>query len=185
VTGHRFLAERDRLAAGVDEALRRIREAFPGQPLTVISPLAEGADRLVVRRVLGSAGARLVVPLPLPQPEYMADFQSAESGKEFLALLRRADQVIALPPSAAHDQACAAAGRYVMDHCDCLIALWDGQPAEGLGGTGEMVERARQRGLPLAWIRAGNRTPGTDQPATLGEQQGTVTFERFPASAAD
>jgi len=45
VTGHRFLAEVDKIAAGVDEALRRIEEAFPGKLLAVISPLAEGADR--------------------------------------------------------------------------------------------------------------------------------------------
>lgn len=36
----------------MDQALRRIAGAFPGQAFTVISCLAEGADRLVARRIL-------------------------------------------------------------------------------------------------------------------------------------
>jgi hypothetical protein len=180
VTGHRFLAELDRLAAGVDEALRRIEQAFPGQALTVISPLAEGADRLVVQRVLARPGARLVVPLPLPQADYMTDFESAESKEEFLSLLDRADEVIVLPPASTRDQAYAAVGDYVLDHCDVLIAIWDGQIAQGQGGTGEIVAQARRRDLLLAWVHAGNRMPGLEEPATLEGEQGRVTFERFP-----
>ena len=179
VTGYRFLAELDKIAAGVDEALRRIEEAFPGQPLLVISPLAEGADRLVVRRVLTRLRARLVAPLPLPHSDYMTDFESDESKKEFLGLLDQADEVLVLPPAPTRDQAYAAVGRYVLDHCDVLIAIWDGRSAHGQGGTGEIVAEARRRDLPLAWVHAGNRIPGTDQPTTLGEEQGKVSSERF------
>lgn len=180
VTGHRFLTEVENIVAGVDEALCRIEQALPGQPLTVISPLAEGADRLVVHRVLARSKARLVVPLPLPESDYMDDFQTAESREEFLSLLDRAEAVIELPPAETRDQAYEAVGRYVLDHCDVVMAIWDGQGAQGLGGTGDIVAQARRRGLPLAWIHAGNRRPGTQEPITLGEEQGEVTFERFP-----
>jgi hypothetical protein len=180
VTGHRFLADTDKIAAGVDEALNRIEASFPGEALTVLSPLAEGADRLVVQRVLARSGARLVAPLPLPESDYMDDFQTTESRKEFLSLLDRADEVIELPPAETRDRAYEAVGRYVLDHCDVLIAIWDGQGAQGQGGTGEVVAEARQHGLPMAWVRAGNRRPGTQEATTLGEQQGTVSFERFP-----
>lgn len=180
VTGHRFLADVDKIAAGVDEALQRIEQAFPGQPLTVISPLAEGADRLVVHRVLASSRARLIVPLPLPQSDYMADFESAESKEEFLSLLAQADEVIVLPLAPTRDQAYEAVGRYVLDRCDVVIAIWDGQSAQGRGGTGDIVAQVRQRGLPLTWVHAGNRRPGTEEPITLGKEQGKVSFERFP-----
>jgi hypothetical protein len=185
VTGHRFLADLDRIVAGVDQALGGIEEAFPGQPLTVISPLAEGADRLVVHRALARPSARLVVPLPLPQADYMTDFESAESKEEFLRLLAQADEVIGLPPAPTRDRAYEAVGQYVLDHCDVLIAIWDGQNAQGRGGTGQIVARARQRGLPTIWIHAGNRIPGTEEPTTLGEEQGEVTFERFPDQDAE
>ena len=180
VTGHRFLAEVENIIAGVDEALRMIEAAFPGQLLTVISPLAEGADRLVVHRVLARSKARLVVPLPLPKSDYMTDFESAESKEEVLSLLAQADEVIALPPAPTRDQAYEAVGHYVLDHCEVLIAIWDGQSAQGPGGTGDIVAQARRRGLPMAWIHAGNRRPGTEEPITLGKEQGKVSFERFP-----
>ena len=180
VTGHRYLADLDAITAGVDRALGTIEEMFPSQPLTVISPLAEGADRLVAREVLARSGARLVVPLPLPQSDYIADFESDESKEEFLALLDRADEVIMLRPAPTRDQAYAAAGRYVLDHCDVLVAIWDGQRAQGPGGTGDIGVEARRRGLPLALSHAGNRNLGTHEPTTLGGEQGKVTFEGFP-----
>jgi predicted flavoprotein YhiN len=83
------------------------------------------------------------------------------------------------------DQAYAAVGRYVLEHCDVLIAIWDGQSAQGLGGTGDIVAQARQRGLPMAWIHAGNHRPGTEEPTTLGEEQGKVSLERFPDRAPE
>lgn len=180
VSGHRFLADLESITAGVETALRRIEQAFPARALTVISALAEGADRLVARRILARPEAHLVVPLPLPQSDYMADFESPASQEEFLDLLVQAEQVVTLPPASNRDQAYAAAGRYVLGHCDVLIAIWDGKPAQGLAGTSEIVALARAGGLPLVWIHAGNRLPGTDVPTSLGMEQGKVTFERFP-----
>jgi hypothetical protein len=181
VTGHRVLAESDKVVRGIEEALLQIETAFPRRPLTVISSLAEAADRLVVHRVLRRPQARLVVPLPLPQPDYMTDFRSRESREEFLRLVDQADRVIVMGSTTTRDEAYAAAGLYVLDHCDVLVAVWDGQVPRGRGGTGNIVAQARQRGLPLAWIHAGNRDADTLEPTTLGEEQGTVTFERFPA----
>jgi len=34
--------------------------------------------------------------------------------------------------------------------------------------------------VPLAWVHAGNRKPGTNQATSLGEKQGKVSFERMP-----
>lgn len=181
VTGHRFLAERDRLTAGVDAALQRIHAAFPAQEvLTVISPLAEGADRLVVWCVLALGGMRLVVSLPLAIEDYLADFATPASRAEFRYLLAQADTTVMLPTAPTREAAYEAAGHYVLDHCDVLIALWDGLDEQGPGGTGALVNEARQRGLPLAWVHTGNRAPDTDEATTLGVEQGHVSFERFP-----
>jgi len=179
VSGHRILTEIDKITAGIDEALRHIERAFPGQSLTVISALAEGGDRLVAERVLARPRARLVVPLPLPADDYINDFTTAESTDEFRGLLDRADEVIELPPAPTRNEAYEAAGLYVLDHRDVLIAIWDGQGSHGQGGTAEIVVRARARRLPIAWVHAGNRKPGTMEPTSLGEEQGTVTFENF------
>jgi hypothetical protein len=180
VTGHRILTDLDQINAGMDRALRRIEQAFPGEPLTVISPLAEGADRLVAHRILARPKSRLVVPLPLPQADYVADFQSAESRGEFCQLLRRAEDVIELPHTSTRKEAYRAAGMYVLEHSDVLITIWDGRGAQDQGGTGGIVARARTRGMPIAWIHAGNRKPETQEPTSLGAEQGRVTFENFP-----
>ena len=179
VTGHRVLAEIDRVTAGIDTALGAIEMAYPGQSMMVVSSLAEGADRLAARQVLQRPNARLVVPLPLSAVEYIKDFELAESKEEFRRLLDRADEVIELAPAGTRNEAYEAAGLYVLNHCDVLIAVWDGQGAQGQGGTAEIIARARHRGLPIAWVHAGNRKPGTMQPTSLGEEQGVVTLENF------
>ena len=40
-------------------------------------------------------------------------------------------------------------GRYVVDHCDVLIALWDGMPSSGQGGTAEIVSYAKEQCRPV------------------------------------
>ena len=179
VTGHRRLTELDRLSAGIDEALDQVKQRYPNENLTVISSLAEGADRLVAKRILERAGARLVVPLPLDQNEYLKDFRSEESRREFLELLSRASEVIPTPSVKDRTQAYEIASKYVLDHCDVLFAIWNGEPAQGRGGTAQVVAEARRRKLPIAWIHAGNRIPGTDTPTSLGTEQGKVELENF------
>lgn len=178
VTGHRFLAELHKLEDGVDHALRCLSAAYPGRRLVILSALAEGADRLVAQRVLLLEGG-LIALLPLPLSDYQKDFPSAESRAEFRRLLRCAEQVIQMPPAPSRDAAYAAAGYYTLEHCQVLIALWDGQEAQGQGGTGETVLAARRLGLPVAWIHTGNRRPCTLESTTLGDEQGQVTLERL------
>jgi hypothetical protein len=180
VTGHRFLTEVDKLQAGIDQGLARIDTHYPGQAWSVVSSLAEGADRLVVERVFAyQPTARLVVPLPLPVEEYQADFSSTGSRDEFERWLALASEVAQLPATASRDAAYRAAAEYILKRSSVLIALWDGLEAQGRGGTGEVVAIARERGLPLVWVQCGNRQPGTNKPTQLGGRQGKIIFERF------
>jgi len=179
VTGHRVLGEPDRIRDGVNLAIRRIEQHFPGNPLTVVSALAEGADRLVASEILARAGGRLVAVLPFPISDYLTDFKSTDSRDEFSSLIERADEVIELQPAPTRDESYEAAGEYVAVRCNVLIAVWDGKKAQGKGGTAAIVGRARQRRIPICWIKAGNRKPGTMESRSLGADQGTVVFENF------
>ena len=40
-------------------------------------------------------------------------------------------------------------GRYVVDHCDVLIAVWDGQQSHQRGGTAEVVRYALSENRPV------------------------------------
>lgn len=182
ITGHRILMDIDRIQEGISDALARIRSAYGGRPLAVLSSLAEGADRLVVEAVLGTPGSRLVAVIPFQVDDYTSDFgeEGSPSRIHFESLLRRAEEVLELPEAPTRDEGYEQGGCYVVDNCDVLIAVWDGEEAQGKGGTGEMVARARSQGKPVVIVRAGNRKPGTMEPTTLGEEQGRVVVEGLP-----
>lgn len=179
VTGHRYLVEVEKISAAIDQSIARI-EAIGNPTVQLISTISEGAERLVIQRVLARSRSELVAVLPLKKEEYLQDFESEASRTEFLNLLDKAKQIVNLPPTATREQAYAAAGIYVLDHSDLLIAIWDGQDAQGPGGTGEVAQEARRRGMPLAWILAGNRIPKTTRATSLGQRQGEVRFENWP-----
>lgn len=182
VTGHRYLDELDKIHAGVEQAVDCLLAACPGGEFRVLSSLAEGADRLLVHRLLQFPSTSLWVPLSLSEEKRMKDSGEPSSRQEFTDLLAKADWVIRLPESRTREQGFLAAGEYILDNVDMLVALWDGEPPQGKGGTAEIVGMARQRLLPLVWIHAGNRLPGTNIPSTLGVDQGKMTTENFPTA---
>ena len=180
VTGHRKLNEVEKILTGVDEALHEVKEAFRGEDLTIISPLAEGADRLVVWRAMENNAVHLVVPLPLEVSDYVLDFDSISSKAEFVTLLEEAAQVIELPAKETREASYQAVGLYILNHSDILIAIWDGQPARGPGGTGQIVAEARKQKMPLAWVFASNQNQDTSSQTTPDKSPGDVTLENFP-----
>ena len=180
ITGHRYMAEMDKVMAGVECAVKRILKTFPDSSFRIFSSLAEGADRVLAKRLLLVPNASLWVPLPLPEEEYLKDFETSKSKEEFITLLGKAKRVINLPVMERREEGYLAAGKYVIENSDCLLAIWDGKPAQGVAGTSEIVALARERSLPLAWIHAGNRNPRTGFSTSLGPEQGKVTFEHLP-----
>jgi len=178
VTGHRFLAEIEKLQAAIERALDAIGHAFPERAPVAVSPLAEGADRLVSEAALHSGGA-LEAVMPLPVDDYATDFETEQSKAEFQGLLDQTAEVVVLPATATRNEAYEQAGLYVLDHSDVLIAIYDGRPAQGRGGTAVIVERALEHGMPVLHIKAGNRRPGTTIPTTLGPEQGELVTHKL------
>jgi hypothetical protein len=124
--------------------------------LHVLSPLAEGADRLLAVAALEN-GYLLSCPLPFTQTEYENDFTSDESRQEFRSLLDRAGASILELDGArgeAQNSSYEAVGRFVVRNCDILVAIWDGQPGKGFGGTTDIVRFATSHGPPVLWIHA-------------------------------
>jgi hypothetical protein len=158
VTGHRSLTDDPALIRqverAVDMAVGMLDFPDPNKVnLRIVSPLGEGADRLVASAVLRRRGATMEVALPLPLERYLEDFDTQESRDEFCSLLSRADTITTLPGAPDPQVAYQRVGRYVLDRCDVVIALWDGLPPRGKGGTGWVVSGARRRGVPLVWIK--------------------------------
>lgn len=141
-----------------------VREAawFSGETprLTLVSPLADGADQIAADVALGR-GHRLQAVLPFARADYRADFDDAGAAA-FDRLLEAAHCVLELPGQRAEARAAyAMAGRATIAHCDLLIAVWDGEVPRGRGGTGEVVEQAVAAGTPVLHV------PLDDGPVTL------------------
>jgi hypothetical protein len=144
----------ERLKALLDQ-VRRQRGDAARATLRVVSPLAEGADRLVAAEGL-TLGAELLAPLPFPRLTYRRDFVDPASLAEFDALALRAATMVELDGCYDTEEtqkvAYAAVGAFVVDESDVVIALWDGEPSGGFGGTAEIVARARRNGRPVLWL---------------------------------
>ncbi|MEO8141691.1 MAG: hypothetical protein ABI617_03435 [Sphingomicrobium sp.] len=127
--------------------------------LTLVSPLADGADQMAAQAGL-ARGWRLQAILPFDRKTYIRDFEGHESQARFISLIEQADCVLELPGDPDDDaEAYMAAGRATIAHCDVLIAIWDGQPPRGRGGTAEVVHLAVAQGTPVIHIPADGETP--------------------------
>jgi hypothetical protein len=149
---------RERLVDFFDNLRRR----YPTTPIQVVSSLAVGADRLIADVAL-QRGFELIVPLPLPEPEYIKDFP--DSTDEYLRLRNAAPErnVFVLPLADGNtdtnisvagqhrDRQYAEVGAFIAMHCHILIALWDGTYNRFVGGTSHVVE-FKLEGLTLPFL---------------------------------
>ena len=150
----------DTIEREADALFDREAKLFAPTPpvLTLVSPLADGADQMAAEAGL-ARGWRLQAILPFDRTIYIRDFDGLEAGARFLSMVERADCVLELPGDPDDDaEAYMAAGRATIAHCDVLIAIWDGKPPRGRGGTAEVVHLAVAQGTPVIHIPADGET---------------------------
>jgi hypothetical protein len=158
VTGHRDLvaAELPLLEQRVREFFQSLYTRYPGVSLDLLSPLAEGADRLVARVAL-ELNVRLIVPLPMHRDLYLEDFEDPQSRDDFDALEAQGlpFEVPEWPmPDALPDRGTerelqyARLGVFIAAHCHILLALWDGMSSSQIGGTAQVIEFHQRDYMP-------------------------------------
>lgn len=219
VTGHRDLANSAGAREATADALcwvltvlesarqRRGFAASGGKPRAalgyqIVSPLAEGADRIVAELALSddprlrTRPRELVVPLPFPlefyrggQDETGSDCRSEGSQEEFDRLRAHAlwtRSLHAVDP-ANSEQANAGyrdVGKFVVEHCDVLFALWNGHDNALEGGTAAVVRVAVDGGVPVIWIPAA-RDSEADHPTPAQLAAGTRLLFPGPTAQED
>jgi hypothetical protein len=148
VTGHRSYDRSELIAHRIADVVGDL--ASGQEPLELWSSLAEGADRDVAHAAL-AVDATLVAVLPLCADDYRSDFADTASCADFESLLAVATRVIVTGSDASGERVAAyeRAGMAMLDAVDVLIAVWDGKPSRGRGGTSETVAAARSRGLEV------------------------------------
>jgi hypothetical protein len=166
VSGHRDVRPEDtaELKRQVQLVFDRFRLAYPGASFELLSPLAEGADRIAAEIAL-SSGVRLVVPMPMTQVEYEKDFGTQESLGEFRRFLETADSHFEVRDterrSDRRSEKYADVGDYIARHSHVLILLWDGQDNEKIGGTA-WVKKRREH-----WVNS-TKAAGESAPPIFG-----------------
>jgi len=144
------------IAESAEIALRRHEAFFASKPmeLTLISALAEGADRMAAEAAL-EQHLRLTAVLPFDVDIYQADFDDELSRSTYRKLLNRAEKVLVLCGDRAEEaRAYETAGLTIVDNADILLAVWDGNPSAGRGGTTELLEAAARSGIPIIHVDA-------------------------------
>jgi len=128
--------------------------------LRFVSPIADGADQIAAEVAL-ELGWELQTVLPFERAEYRASLATDEARDRFDALVANSTCVLELP---GHDErlidAYVMTGRATVAHCDMLIAVWDGLPPRGRGGTGEVVQFAITRGTAVIHLPLDPSAPG-------------------------
>jgi hypothetical protein len=130
-----------------------------GLGLKAVSPLAEGTDRIFAEQALHLC-FELCSILPFPKAEFENDFVppralEADSLTRFRNLLDSATTRFELDGTRAEEaEAYGAGGRVVLNQSDLLIVVWDGLREHKPGGTEEIFDEARGRGMTVVWIDA-------------------------------
>jgi hypothetical protein len=167
VGGNLFAMSSGSAPASVDRRLR------------IISALAAGPDQWAASEAV-ALGYELQCPLPFDRQQYAEDFalepdrlpperterdwllrEAGAAEADYWRLLDQATAVFELdgrlipsaqgvsePDSGSYE----AVGRAIVQQSDLLIAAWDGQPAQGPGGTAGVVQEALGHGIPVVWI---------------------------------
>jgi hypothetical protein len=137
-------------AALVTTALRDILRPYTLN-LVGVTMLGPGADQLFARVVLELCGTLDVVQ-PTTGMQYRDGFEDEAARRGYDELYGQASHVEALAYTESTEQAHMDGGQVVVDRSSVLVAVWDGQPSRGLGGTADVVAYARERGVPVEVI---------------------------------
>ena len=176
VTGHRAeslpAGSIERLRVQIRDVLLLIAEAgqallakehncFAALPprLRFVSPIADGADQIGAEVAL-DLGWELQVVLPFNRADYRASLANDSARERFDALIERANCILELPGHGETEaDAYVMTGRATVAHCDLLVAVWDGLPPRGRGGTGEVVQLAITRGTAVIHLPLEQQAP--------------------------
>ncbi|MDR1189708.1 MAG: hypothetical protein LBK95_20025 [Bifidobacteriaceae bacterium] len=136
ITGHQGIPPE-----ALDYVTTGIRACIDAQsrPVTGYSSLAAGADQLFAREILVAGGSLVAI---IPSRDYDTTF-SEDGLKSYQHLINQCSGKVLLGFDAPTEEAFMAAGEEVIRRSDVVVAVWDGQPAAGLGGTADAVAFAR------------------------------------------
>ena len=173
ITGHRDIPQEDvdKLKEKIKEIFNELKGKYPHTPLLLLTPLAEGADRIAANAAI-EEGIDYAVVLPFPEEEYVKDFpetmdeyydlRDKKKHKNLKGIFSLKDKMDddAKKYGSERDKLYENVGAYIARHSQILIALWDGKEGKK-GGTSEIV-KFKLKGLPDEYHPHGDKLDKPD-----------------------
>ncbi|WP_306316676.1 MULTISPECIES: hypothetical protein [unclassified Streptomyces] len=146
ITGHRGLPQ------PVEDQVRALllehAHTYSARDIVAISCLADGPDTWWAQTVLTAGGQLEVVT---PATEYR-DGLPEWHHSDYDDLMKRARHVHHTGLKESTPEAHQAGSEILVGLSDRLVAVWDGLPARGHGGTADVVAYAERVGVPVTVV---------------------------------
>jgi hypothetical protein len=150
-TGHRNLPDEAKCRQAIRKVLLEWKTKAPGVVYGLTSAAA-GGDLLFAETC-----AELKLPvrvfLPVPREQFRNDFDEANWHRAE-GVFKNALSVEVKGAGEELTERYYECGIETVQQSQLLIALWDGKPSNGLGGTADMVHFAKEQGRPVVWIHS-------------------------------
>lgn len=143
ITGHQNIPK---------EAIKFIQDGIKNFVLQIgcdvvgVSSLAAGSDQIFAEIII-NLGFKLHVIIP--SNKYESTFSDPKVLEKFNSLFDKAMIKEELDYSEPSEEAFLNAGYHVVNESDILLAIWDGQKAQGKGGTADIVQYAKSKNKEL------------------------------------
>jgi hypothetical protein len=150
-TGHRQLPDEAKCRRAIRRILLEWIEKVPGVVYGV-SSAAAGGDLLFAETCI-ELNLPIRIFLPVPKEQFREDFDDS-SWNRAEAVFGKALSVEATGAGENLKERYYECGIETVQQSQLLLALWDGEPSHGMGGTADMVHFAREQGRPVIWIHS-------------------------------
>lgn len=134
ITGHQDIGDQNHIS----KIKKELTKILLNESVTLgLTSLAKGAGQLFAEVLSENAISYCVV---IPSKGYSETFEDKVSLKKYHYFLNESDQRVTLSFDYPKEKASYDAGKYIVENSDCIIAIWNGKLAEGLGGTADIVD---------------------------------------------
>ncbi|TLF82459.1 hypothetical protein [Nocardia cyriacigeorgica] len=145
ITGHSNLTAATQML--VADELRVVLRPYASSGLVGITCLARGADQIFAQIVLELGGA---IEAVIPAADYISGIREPADRRRVDGFIANARAVHELPFLASGPESYFAASKELINRSDLLVAVWDGSPPDGRGGTADAVAYAKRIGRDVA-----------------------------------
>jgi hypothetical protein len=150
-TGHRNLPEEAKSRACILKFLQDFKSKTD-KTVYGVSSAAAGGDLLFAESCI-QLGLPIRILLPAPKEQFREDFDDA-TWTRAESIMQRAMSVEVIGSGETKEERYYECGAETVQQSQMLLALWDGKPSQGLGGTEEIFTYAKNQERPVVWIHS-------------------------------